>query len=417
MRDDQNCEQPDGLYERQRSERGAPNARFFSGLFSSISGPHRSFSITLFCLVALFIFFDTVLFSVHRAGADWAPLWVGGHLSWTSASLAYDVDLVSSLQAPMMGTTTDRPFVYPPSALLPFALFAALPFTASFLLFAALSALLFERAARPFQSKPILLLAAPPVVLAIMAGQPTILVVALILLGLARLDTNQGWAGVFWAMAAMIKPPLLLLAPLALIAGGYWRAIAMACATASTIGAISVVVFGPDAWLAWIGALPTFNALVGGFEPLLRNALTPYAMAVRMGLSPNIVPFFGALFALPVAWLTFARTQDLAIRLVALLGGALLISPYAMNYELSAFAPVVAAWRIERPRDMILPAVWASSLFFTFSLAGLLAIYVWAAVRLGSRSRQGPRASAKGDPHLAAENTTHETLRTRSNGN
>jgi hypothetical protein len=396
MREEPNIQPTDGRHRRRRSKRGVPGSGFFSRPLPNANGPQRSFTMALLCLVALFVFFDAVLFSVHKAGADWAPLWVGGQLSWTSATLAYDVDLVSSLQAPMMGPVSDRPFVYPPSALLLFAPLAALPFTASFLLFGALSALLFERAARPVQSRPILLLAAPPVVLAILAGQPTILVAALVFLGLAQLDKKQGLAGVLWAVAAMIKPPILLLAPVALIAGGYWRAIAAACATATTIGAASLVVFGMEAWLAWLGALPGFNALVSGFEPLLRNAITPYAMAVRIGLRPDIVPFVAAIFAFPMAWWSFARTQDLAIRSVVLVGGALLISPYAMNYELAALAPVVAAWRLERARDVILPAIWAGSLFFSFSLAGLLALYVWAGIRIVLRSRRGHSASANG---------------------
>ncbi|HSF13791.1 MAG TPA: glycosyltransferase family 87 protein [Erythrobacter sp.] len=350
------------------------------------SADQKAFSIGLIVLLTLFVLCDATIFSIFKPGSDWAPLWVGGRLSWSNVVQVYDIDLVTALQAPLVGATSDRPFVYPPSALLLFGPMAMLPFTASFMTFGALSVALFGRAAQPFEPRLILLLAAPPVVLAVLAGQPTILVAALILLGLTQLDRREGWAGAAFAVAAMIKPPLLLLAPIALIGGGYWRALTTAGATVVAIGCISLATFGLDAWLAWIAALPSFNALVTGFEPLLRNAVTPYAMAVRLGLLPYFVSACAAIIAIPVVWLSFARTHNASVRLVTLVGGALLISPYAMNYELAALAPVVAGWRLDRVRDLILPVMWAGSLFLTASLAGLLAVYAWAVFKLVSQS-------------------------------
>lgn len=382
------------------------------------AGPLTLGSIAAIGIAAMFLFFDGVLFSVFEPGADWAPLWVGGKLSWTSAALAYDIDLVSSLQGPLMGPTTDRPFVYPPSALLLFAPLSALPFTASFLLFGAASIGLLLCAARPFGARPVLLLLAPPLVLAIIAGQPTILVAALVMFGLTQLDRNESRAGVLLAMAAMIKPPLLLLAPIAMAGGGYWRAFAAAAATAVVLAGASLAVFGLDAWLAWLAALPKFKALVTEFEPLLRNAVTPYAMAVRLDIPPALVTACAALVAVPFAWASFARSRHAGVRLVALVGGALLISPYAMNYELAVLAPVVAAWRLEPPNGLRMPifwaagifavaGLWAASLFMTVSLAGLLAVYVWAVVRLASEWREtrvpaeiGRRAPSASRPGL-----------------
>lgn len=355
--------------------------------FSSRAFNPKKWSPIVIGLLVLFVFLDAILFSIFKPATDWAPLWVGGQLSWTSPRLAYDTDLVSALQVPLLGATSDRPFVYPPSALLLFAPLSTLSFPAAFLLFSVLSVALFARAARPFKPQPLLLLVAPPVVLAILAGQPTILVMALILFGLAQLDQKEGWAGVLFAVAAMIKPPLLLLAPIALAGGGYWRALMTAGATATAIGGASLAVFGLDAWLAWLSALPAFKVLVTEFEPLLRNAVTPYAMFVRMDLPPYFSTACAALVVIPIAWLSFAKTRDMGIRLGTLAGGALLLSPYAMNYELAALAPAVAALRLERIRDLIMPAIWAVSLFVTVSLVGLLAVYAWAVVQLVSRWR------------------------------
>ena len=368
--------------ERQGSRSGAKHA------LPRTSTTQKWSLVALIGLTILFVFLDATIFSIFKPATDWAPLWVAGHLSWTNAGLAYDADLVSSLQTPLIGTTSDRPFIYPPSALLLFAPFSMLPFTVAFVIFGALSVALYTYGAQVMKPRPILLLLAPPFVLAAMAGQPTLLVAALILFGLAQLDRNEGWAGVLLAIAAMIKPPLLLLAPVALAGGSYWRAIAAAGATATAIAGVSLAVFGVDAWFAWLSALPAFKALVTEFQPLLRNAVTPYAMAVRLDVPPYLATACAALVAIPMAWWSFSRTQDTGIRLAALVGGALLVSPYAMNYELAALAPIVAAVRLDRPGDLIMPAIWAASLFMTVSLAGLLAVYAWALLRLSSQWRR-----------------------------
>ena len=88
---------------------------------------------------------------------------------------------------------------------------------------------------------------------------------------------------------------------------------------------------------------------------------------------------------LPIAVLVtltiFVRCEDWRTRMVAVVGGSLLVSPYAMNYELAALAPVVLTMRREKLVDLAVPLVWAVALFFNASLAGLAAVYLWAAVR------------------------------------
>jgi hypothetical protein len=69
-----------------------------------------------------------------------------------------------------------------------------------------------------------------------------------------------------------------------------------------------------------------------------------------------------------------------------------------MNYELAALAPAVAALPIRKPKDVIIPAIWAIGLFVTFSLLGLLAAYGWALARLVS---QGNTRGGVPLPHRA----------------
>lgn len=354
------------------------------------AAPAKSPAWLVAVLVVVFAALGAILLSLFKPGDDWAPLWAASQLAATDAVQAYDVATVSALQAPLTGQASDRPFVYPPSALLVFMPFALLPFGLSYGLFTLMSLVLLSAAARLIDARPALLLLAPPVLLAGIAGQPSLLAAALIVYALTQLDRAERRAGLVLGIAAMMKPPLLLLAPLALLAGGYWRALVTAGLTAAAMGAMSWAAFGIEAWQAWFAALPRFNVLVSEFAPLLRNAVTPYAMAVRLGLPPLVATACAVPVAALGVWLAFTRTPDVSIRLVALVGGGLLISPYAMNYELAVLAPAVAAVRLRGIRDLIMPMLWAASLFVNVSLAGLLAAMVWAGLRLFFEQRGKP---------------------------
>lgn len=333
-------------------------------------------------VAAIYVFFDAVVFSLFPPGTDWAPLWVAGGLAWTDPLLAYDFGYVTQLQGPLAVPGSDRPFVYPPTSLLLFAPLGLLPFHASLAAFVAVSLIMFARVSSRLGARPVLLWLAPPVMLAAIAGQPTLAVAALAIAALVDLPSNERRAGVLLGVAAVLKPPLLLLAPFALMGGRHWRALEAAGATVAALVAASLFLFGIETWKAWLSVLPEFQALVAGFEPLLRNTVSPHSAVLRLGYDPRWTILAFALVAIPLTILTFARTPDVCLRLVMLIGGALLITPYAMHYELAALAPAVAAMPLRRARDAAIPAIWATSLFLNASVIGLLAVYCWAAARL-----------------------------------
>ena len=344
--------------------------------------PRRlAFSPWWIALAAVFLLLDAGLLRLFAFGADWAPLWVAGRQAWTDAARVYDFDLMTSLQAPLLGHVDHRPFIYPPSALLIVAPLALLPFQASLFAVSAGSLALLAWAARPFGGDRALLLIAPPVLLCAIAGQPSLAVGALAAAAVTRLGSRDLVAGLLLGVAAAIKPTLFLLAPIALLSGGHWRALLWSGVTAAAIALISGAVFGFGTWALWLGALPGFQQLVLGEPSLLSSTITPYATAVRFGVDPRIAMLAAALVALPVVGFVFARTRDCGARLVALLGGGLLIAPYSMNYELALLAPAVLSARLTEPRRLVLPTVWAASLCSGASLLGLLAVYAWIPVR------------------------------------
>ncbi len=274
------------------------------------------------------------------AGIDFAPLWTGVRAGLAEPARLYDFAHVSALQGWPLGEGRLRPFAYPPTAALLLAPFAALPYATAYVAWTGVTGGLFLAAAARARL-PWWFVALPPAAFVAYTGQVTFLVGGLMLLALALKD-RAVLAGVLWGLAACVKPQLLVLAPVALLAERRWTTLAAAAATGLALAAASAGVFGPDAWRAWLAALPRFQALVFEDPALLADAITPHALLRRLGL-PGAWAYLLVPAAAWAVWRTFRTEQDLARRLAVVAGGALLVTPYAMHYDLALLAPAVAA--------------------------------------------------------------------------
>jgi hypothetical protein len=135
----------------------------------------------------------------------------------------------------------------------------------------------------------------------------------------------------------------MLLVPIALLAEGRWRTLATAGLTGAALVAASAVIWGVEPWFEWISALQRFQGVIFHDPSLVEDAITPFAALQSHGwngawaflLAPLVVAF---------VWKTFRASTDVADRSIAVLAGALLVSPYAMNYEAALLAPAVAAY-------------------------------------------------------------------------
>ena len=325
-------------------------------------------------LAIVFLLLDAVLIGIFKPGSDWAPLWTAGRLAWDSPTQLYDFDLVARLQGAVVDKVDFHPFVYPPSALLLIAPLAQLPFWPSLMLLAACSLLWLAMTARKVGSD-LLVILAPPVVIAAIVGQTSLLVIGLVVLACAALEEDERKAGALFALAALIKPTLLVLAPVALLAGHHWRALASALIVGLAGMAISVLLFGVQPWLDWVDAIPAFQRMFDDYPPLVRNAVSPYALAVRLGFGSGLIVIAGAIVAATFVWLGFARPASPAARCALIMGGALLLTPYAMNYELAVFAPALLALPRDQLRNLLVCALWGLSLFVNAGLLGLAVAY------------------------------------------
>jgi hypothetical protein len=333
-------------------------------------------------LLAVYVFFDFVLLSKWSYGGDWSPLWVAGVLAWSDPARAYDFALLTKLQLPIIGYVGVRPFVYPPTALILLAPLSLLSFRMALACVSIGGVAALAAASSRRETDRLLVALSPPVVFAAIIGQPTLIVAALAVLGLSQLKSNETRAGVLLALAAAVKPTLLVMLPFGLVAGRHWRALAGSAATGAALVIVSLILFGTGPWIAWIEALPRFRELFDVSAPLYRNGITPYALALRLGASTQWTVWAMLPVALLVAVVTFTRTGDWRLRMTAIVGGSLLVSPYAMNYELAALAPVVLTAPRAKAYDLAIPVIWGVALFFNASLLGLVTVYLWAVAAL-----------------------------------
>jgi len=290
----------------------------------------------------------------HPVGRDFVNLWVGGRLLWEGSwQTLFDPgayqDALRQLFDPLV-----RPHVwsYPPTSFLLAAPLALLPYGAALATWtiAGLAAFLATaqigletRAAR---HATWLLLLAPAVLLNIVCGQNGFLTAALMAGGILTLDRRPVVAGILIGLLTY-KPHFgIVLAP-ALLALGAWRTIAVAAATAAAMALVSVAVFGPEPWMAYVYETVPFQArLLRDFEGFFTSMLiSPYAGLRGAGL-PHVVSLGlqWAVAALALAATVYGvrRTADAERRLAIVAAATFLATPYALTYDLPVIALVIA---------------------------------------------------------------------------
>lgn len=318
------------------------------------------------------------LSSVQVWGVDFGPVWAAVR---EGPSLAYDLAHITRSQPWIMGdpaNPTTRPFVYPPPSLLLFQPFGHLPYWIANGLWTLGIATVFICALRVHRA-PLWCLLFTPAIVAVAAGQATLLVGALVLFGLRHRR------GVLLGIAACLKPPLLLLLPVGLAARRQWAVMAETALTGLALSATTIILWGIGPWLDWSAALAQFHELV--LDPrIVRALVTPYGALEAAGLDGRL-----AWLALPLAtflvWRAF-RCDNEIHKLAALTGGALLIGPYGLSYELALMAPAVAVAFDQGRRDTIVSGyVFAVG----FWVSGLVALFAaLAAVLLAAPRRHQP---------------------------
>ena len=306
--------------------------------------------VLLLCASAALVFL--LLNPFQPLAVDFAPIWAAA----ADPSQAYDTAAITRAQIPLLEMQLGpRPFAYPPTALLPFTPLAAVPFFAAYVIFVSLAYALFVgvslRAGVPWW-----VAAFPPVVMLVHVGQPTLLVGGLILAGFLLSDWRL--RGLLFGLAVAIKPQLCLFLPVALLIQRDWRTVVLMAAIPSFLAIAATIVFGITIWSEWLTATRELRAFV----------------LSSPSLSASMIHTNPILFAIPAVLLVwFTRTAETATRFSATVGAALLVSPYAMNYELALLAPGVAFLSRTKPW-MLIAALVLGLAFFAFEMTVLVSV-------------------------------------------
>ena len=291
------------------------------------------------------------LISAGSVLPDFTVFWTAANLALRDADEVYDIAAITAAQSWAVDPTHGpRPFPYPPTALLLFLPFALIPFWTAYGVWLGLSAFAFWSAARriargwavPFS------LTTPHVVLVLILGQTTLVVGSLIIWGVTLIRERPALAGCLLGAAAAIKPQAMLLAPVALVSGAHWRTVGGAVLTCFSLGCLSLV-FGWEAWTAWLLALRSFPEALEAHRIFVFGA-TPAMAGRTLELAPNAIlslQMTGVAVGVCAAWFAF-KTDDVLLRISGLIGGGLLASPYAMRYDLASLAPVFATCLLHR---------------------------------------------------------------------
>jgi len=330
--------------------------------------------------------------------SDFVDVWAAGRLVLQGNPAAvYDWPTHKAMEVAALG----HPFAgyfgwhYPPTFLAVAALLATMPYSSAliFFLLSTFCAYMFCLRAILGSRDGFVLAAAFPAVLAnCIAGQNGFLSAALLGGTLLFIEPRPILAGLLLGLLTY-KPHLGLLFPVALAAGGHWRAFVTAGIVAALMAAASCGAFGTQAWAAFYANIGhTSQAFLSEGWADFGKLQTAFGLVRTFGggeaLAWSVQAVVALVTAAGVAALWRSRAEY-EIKAAALGAGAMLATPYLYTYDLAVLAvPLAFLWRLGRARGFLahefaaIALVCLLLLIFPFVTAptGLAAVLVVAAL-------------------------------------
>ena len=292
---------------------------------------------------------------VDAAGAltptDFVSFWSAGHLALEGkADTAYDFATLQAVHALALGHPVIPQYYwfYPPIFLLLVAPLALLPYVLALLVWVGCTLALYLGALRrifPHRLTVVAALAAPTACANLITAQNGFLTAALLGGGLVCLETQPLLAGFLLGLLS-IKPQLALLIPVVLLGAGRFRVAAAAAVTVVALAALSTAALGLDSWSAFLGAPHHANATLLQHSTVgLYKIQSVYAALRVLGVDSSLAAAGQALASLAVATIVlrlWRHSLPYALKAAALAAGTLLVTPYAMIYDLALLAVAMA---------------------------------------------------------------------------
>ena len=177
-------------------------------------------------------------------------------------------------------------------------------------------------------------------------GQGAFLIAVLLGGGLLLLDDYPVLAGMLFSLVLNYKPHLGLLLPVALLAGRHWRALGALAAAAAALVVASAWVLGPETWLAFWHDLPVMRAQLAEANlwdrmPTVFGSLRLWGSGAGPALLWQIIVSVAVLAGVFWVW---RRRASLPLRAAVLVLGTLLVTPHALNYDLTLFCCPLPGW-------------------------------------------------------------------------
>lgn len=277
------------------------------------------------------------------------PLLIDYLSFWTAARDAlngdpatiYDLIAFKQSQFDLTGSETFFSFFYPPTFLLAVLPFGYFSFEWAFLIFVATSFGLLLISGRAITGSwwiALCLCTVPAVVNNFMHGQNAALSAAFLGFALVAIERRRFvWAGVFIGLMTF-KPQLGVLIPFALVASSNWRSFLSAGAVAILFALVSLTVFGFDVWLAFYEQIPVASSTLENGWVDWNKMISVYA-AVRTSGGSSYLAWVAQLTVSVAVLTAVCRTWSAPApheaRVMVLVGGSLLATPFALSYDLT----------------------------------------------------------------------------------
>lgn len=280
--------------------------------------------------------------------------------SWTAAKLAMNGDFSEIYNASAFLTHAPVAvkesgvafnFAYSPQMLVVLAPFSYFSYVPAYIIWCLLSTLAFIPTVligSQSRLKVVALIAlfAPTTMINLASGQNGLLVAALFFGGCRLLPKYPLMSGVMFGLLT-IKPHLGLLIPVALMAGGHWRAFLSASLVTISFVGFSVFLFGITAWESWWeeGALEYAKRFIEEGDGMgILMQVSPF-IAIRESFGNVTAAWYTqagtTLMAVGVVIYAFRSKVDYFIKMLILIAATYLVSPYLHNYDMAALTACV----------------------------------------------------------------------------
>lgn len=269
----------------------------------------------------------------------------------------------------------EQPFVYPPTALLWFSPLGLVDVWPGYLIWTAVSLVVFTAAAICLYGREATALAmiSPAMTVGLIPGQTSLIAAALLFAAFAT--QCRPCRGVLLGALVTFKPQLAVLAPLFLIVSREWLVLTIMALFGLLLAFLTTALFGVKIWLDWIDAIPAFQQIVA-HRGLSMSAVSPAAFATSIGLPRLPLLLIGCAAAVAIAIKSRALNDPERAAMIAT--ASLFAAPYGLRYDLIAIAPVMAAIILRHTgRKALLACVAYSATFGPLSLAAGAAVVDW----------------------------------------